>query len=462
MTIRIYNTLTRQKETFAPANPDRVTMYVCGPTVYNYAHIGNGRPAVVFDVMYRLLQKTYSNVVYARNYTDVDDRINQQAQDAGVPIREITDKYIDAYVTDLAWMGVLRPVIEPRVTDTIPEIVTMISRLIETGHAYEVEGHVLFHVASYDKYGELSNRSRDEMIAGARVEVAPYKKDPGDFVLWKPSDDEQPGWDSPWGRGRPGWHIECSAMAELHLGDSIDLHCGGQDLMFPHHENEIAQSTCVHGGAPFAKYWMHNGMVRVEGQKMSKSIGNVLIMHDMRQEQRGETARYVLLSGHYRHPLDWTGEGLTRADKSLDRLYRILQDVTPADVGDDDPDVVAIIDCLRDDLNTPKAIAEMFRIAKIAETAPGQADKERAAGVLKTAGWYLGLLQETPDAWFAAAPGADTSGVDAEAIEAKINARNDAKQAKDWAEADRIRDELKAEGIVLKDRPDGTTWSLDG
>ena len=326
--IRIHNTLTRGKERFEPLNPERVTMYACGPTVYNYAHIGNARPAVIFDLLHRLLQQHYPEVVYARNITDVDDKINQSAADQGVPIETISRRYTEAYHEDMAALGVRKPTIEPRATEHIPGMIRMIEQLIETGNAYAAEGHVLFSIESYDEYGHLSRRDMKEMVAGARVEVAPFKRHPGDFVLWKPSTDPQPGWDSPWGWGRPGWHLECSVMSEQHLGDTIDIHAGGQDLVFPHHENEIAQSTCAHGGNVFARYWVHNGFVTVEGRKMSKSLGNVVIVHDLLEQHPGESLRYLLLSGHYRQPLDWSEAALQKSRRTLDRLYGVLRDAT--------------------------------------------------------------------------------------------------------------------------------------
>ncbi|MGB3810103.1 MAG: cysteine--tRNA ligase, partial [Parvibaculum sp.] len=323
--LAFYNTLTRSKDIFEPADPARVTMYVCGPTVYNYAHIGNARPAVVFDVLARLLRRLYPKVVYARNITDIEDKIIAVAKEQGVEIGVITEKYAQIYRDDMGTLGVLAPDIEPKATDAIGSMISMMERLVASGHAYAAEGHVLFNVAAYPDYGHLSRRDMDDMIAGARVEVAPYKKDPADFVLWKPSTPEQPGWDSPWGRGRPGWHIECSAMIEQHLGETIDIHAGGIDLQFPHHENEIAQSTCAHGGKLFSRFWLHNGFVNIEKEKMSKSIGNVLLVHDLIKEAPGEAIRLALLNGHYRQPLDWTADGLAQSRRMLDRLYGALR-----------------------------------------------------------------------------------------------------------------------------------------
>ncbi|MBT8061528.1 MAG: cysteine--tRNA ligase, partial [Gammaproteobacteria bacterium] len=361
MSIRLYNTLTRDKEDFSPLNPERVTMYACGPTVYNYAHIGNARPAVIFDLLYRVLEKSYPGTVYARNITDVDDKINTAAAEQGVPIDVVSQRYTQAYHEDMAALGVGKPTVEPRATDHIGEIISMIERLIEAGHAYEAEQHVLFNITSYDEYGRLSRRDFEDMVAGARIEVAPYKKHPGDFVLWKPSTDPLPGWDSPWGWGRPGWHIECSVMAEKHLGNTIDIHAGGQDLVFPHHENEIAQSVCAHEGAPFARYWLHNGFVTVSKRKMSKSLGNTLVVHDLLKMHPGEALRYQLLSAHYRQPLDWSDEALEQSRRTLDRMYSVLRDAAekagPLSAADEPGK--AFLDALHDDINTPDALAEL-------------------------------------------------------------------------------------------------------
>ena len=456
--IYLHNTLSRKKELFTPQQPDRVTYYVCGPTVYNYPHIGNARPAVVFDVLYRLLQREYKEVVFARNFTDVDDKINAAAADQGVPISEITDKFIQIYQGETDALGILRPTVEPRVTQHIPQIIAQIEALIAAGNAYEAEGHVLFNVPSYKDYGALSRRSRDDQIAGARIDVAPYKRDPADFVLWKPSDDTQPGWESPWGYGRPGWHIECSAMAETHLGETIDIHGGGNDLVFPHHENEIAQGTCAHGGKLYARYWVHNGMVQVEGRKMAKSVGNVLLVKDLLAKHHPEVLRFVLLSAHYRQPLDWTAEGVTQAKTTLDRLYGLLRDTvgaTPVMPAEDDPDLVRFVTALADDLNTPKAFAELHGIARALGGAAGNpGEQARLRAVMLAAGRLLGLLQYDPAEWF----GGPVTDADAERIESLIAARQAARKAKDFAEADRIRDALLAEGITLMDTAAGTTW----
>ena len=460
--IHLHNTLTRKKELFTPQQPDRVTYYVCGPTVYNYPHIGNARPAVVFDVLFRLLRREFKEVIFARNFTDVDDKINAAAAEQGVPIGEITEKFIEIYQRETDALGILRPTVEPRVTQHIPQIIAQIEALIEAGNAYEAEGHVLFNVPSYKEYGGLSGRSRDDQIAGARIDVAPYKRDPADFVLWKPSDSGQPGWDSPWGFGRPGWHIECSAMAETHLGETIDIHGGGNDLVFPHHENEIAQGTCAHGGKLYARYWVHNGMVQVEGRKMAKSVGNVLLVRDLLEEHNPEVLRFVLLSAHYRQPLDWTADGVAQAKTTLDRLYgqlREVADIEAADLAKDDPDLMHFVDALADDLNTPKAFAELHGIARALGAASGnQPEQARLKAVLLAAGDMLGLLQLDPAEWF----GGGTSDADAERIEALIAARQAARKAKDFAEADRIRDQLVADGIVLMDSVTGTEWRRGG
>ena len=459
--IYLHNTLSRQKELFEPQEPDRVSLYVCGPTVYNHPHIGNARPAVVFDVLYRLLSSAYDNVVFVRNFTDVDDKINAAAAEQGITIDSITDHFIKVYQDETDALGILRPTIEPRVTGHIPEIIAQIEALLSAGNAYEAEGHVLFNVPSYKDYGGLSRRSMDDMIAGARIDVAPYKRDPADFVLWKPSDDTQPGWDSPWGYGRPGWHIECSAMAEAHLGETIDIHGGGNDLIFPHHENEIAQSTCAHGGKLYARYWVHNGMIQVEGRKMAKSVGNVLLIKDLLAAHRPEVLRMGLLAAHYRQPLDWTEEGVAQARTTLDRLYGILRDTGAAEAARPskaDPDLVAFTAALADDLNTPKSFAELHRVARALAATSDPAEISRLKGVLLACGDLLGLLQQTPEAWFGGAVSED----DAERIEALIQERKAARQAKDYAGADRIRDQLAAEGIELKDGPDGTTWQRTG
>ena len=456
--LSLYNTLTRSKDIFVPADPARVTMYVCGPTVYNFSHIGNARPAVVFDVLARVLRRLYPNVIYARNITDIEDKIIAAAKEQGVPISVVTEKYADIYRKDMGTLGVKLPDIEPKATDAIPDMISIMERLIASGHAYEAEGHVLFHVASYKDYGSLSRRDLDDMIAGARVEVAPYKKDATDFVLWKPSSDEQPGWDSPWGRGRPGWHIECSAMIEKHLGETIDIHAGGIDLQFPHHENEIAQSTCAHGGKLFSRFWLHNGFVNIEKEKMSKSIGNVLLVHDLIEQAPGEAIRLALLNGHYRQPLDWTGEGLEQARQMLNRLYGALRTLADVEATANDAMPPEFLAALLDDLNTPKALAVLFDLAKQANLATDRDEKVRIKSALLAAGGLIGLLEQDPEIWFAG--GGIAPHIDAGEIEALIAARADARKNKDFKESDRIRDELSGRGIQIEDGPKGTTWRV--
>ena len=452
MPIRLFNSLSRSVEEFTPQDPQRVTMYVCGPTVYNYVHIGNARPPVVFGVLAELLRRHFGHLDYARNITDIDDKINQAARDKGVPIGEITGRFAAAYREDMDALGVVRPNLEPHATEHLPEIIAMIERLISSGHAYEAEGHVLFSVASYAKYGELSRRSPEDMLAGARIEVAPYKRDAGDFVLWKPSSDDLPGWESPWGRGRPGWHIECSAMSEAHLGDSIDIHAGGVDLQFPHHENEIAQSTCAHGGRVFARYWMHNGMLTMDGTKMSKSLGNVFLVHDLLRLHPPEALRYALLSAHYRQPLDWSDGLIEQSVKTLDRLYGSLRD---ADCGElpMQPVPDSVENALCDDLNTPQALAALAQLGAELRRAESAEARREAATRLLAGGRALGLLQQEPSAWFARGGSADDARIDALVAE-----RSAAKKARDFARADTLRDQLAGEGILLEDTPQGVRW----
>lgn len=480
MSLRLYNSLTRQVEAFAPLDPACPTMYVCGPTVYNYVHIGNARGPVVFGVLAALLRRRHGALKYARNITDVDDKINAAAAEQGVPISVITDRFAAAYREDMAALGVagdFAPDIEPAATGHIAQMIAMCERLVAEGHAYAAEGHVLFSVASFAGYGRLSRRDTEEMLAGARVEVAPYKRDPGDFVLWKPSSDDLPGWDSPWGRGRPGWHIECSAMAEAHLGQTIDIHAGGIDLQFPHHENEIAQSQCAHGGAPFARYWLHNGMLNFGGAKMSKSLGNIEKVHDLVRAHPPEALRYALISAHYRQPLEWSDELVEKSIKTLDRLYGTLRDADALRAlsvlrGHGDPESTppaipeAIEQALDDDLNTPKALAEIAEIAARARQLRNQlvhGQQPPQAGIeelglltaqLRGAGAALGLLQQDPGAWFARG----VSNDDDARIQALVDERGAAKKARDFARADAIRDQLAAEGILLEDTPQGVRW----
>lgn len=483
MPLHIHDTLRREKRLFEPRNKDRVTLYVCGPTVYDYAHIGNARPPVVFDVLVRLLRRTYGadHVIYARNVTDVDDKINQKAAREGVPIGEVTARYEAAYLADMSLLNVSPPDIAPHVTDYIPAIVDQIQAIVDAGCAYAAEGHVLFDVSSYKAYGALSGRNLDDMIAGARVEVAPYKKNPHDFVLWKPSKADEPSWPSPWGEGRPGWHIECSAMIEQTLGLPIDIHGGGIDLVFPHHENEIAQGVCAHGHAhgdqahdEYARYWMHNGFLTVDAEKMSKSVGNVLLLHDLVQAMPGEVVRWALLSAHYRQPLDWNQGLLDQSRKNLDRLYGVLRDADAALADFDEATLDEterelaenaldpVLDALEDDLNTPGAIAQLFGLGNALRELLNDAEADindvaMARWSLKEAAGLLGVLSLTPDAWF---EGGDPA-LKAE-VEALLDQRAKARAAKDWPEADRIRDRLNALNVVVMDGPDGATWRVKG
>ncbi len=458
MTLHLYDTRLGEKRVFEPLDENRVTMYVCGPTVYNYAHIGNARPAVVFDVLARVLRQRYT-LVYARNITDVDDKINQASADTGRSIGEITAEFTTAYLDDMRALGVAPPDIAPLATEHIRQMCDMIQRLLDRGHAYEAEGHVLFSVDSYGDYGALSRRSLDDMIAGARVEVAPYKRHAADFVLWKPSTPDLPGWDSPWGRGRPGWHLECSAMIEEHLGDTIDIHGGGQDLVFPHHENEVAQSTCAHDGKLFVNFWLHNGFLNMDATKMSKSLGNIMLVRELLRQADGEAIRLALLSAHYRQPLDWTAATLTDAARKLDRLYGALRhaDETsdPVTLAPDDKFFAA----LHDDLNTPKALAEMFNTARAINRSEDADERRRLAAMLRGAGELVGLLGRSPAQWFDASHAADPAS---ERIAQAIEMRAEAKKSRDFATADRIRDELLAEGIQISDGADGTTWRRVG
>lgn len=465
MSLHLHNTLTRRPERFEPLDPGCPTMYVCGPTVYNYVHIGNARGPVVFGVLADLLRRRFGALRYARNITDVDDKINTAAQEQGVPISVITDRFAAAYREDMAALGVPPPDLEPEATAHIGPIIGMIEKLIANGNAYAAEGHVLFSVGSYGAYGKLSRRDPEEMLAGARVEVAPYKREAGDFVLWKPSTEQLPGWDSPWGRGRPGWHIECSAMAAAHLGETIDIHAGGIDLQFPHHENEIAQSECAHGGKQFARFWLHNGMLNLAGTKMSKSLGNIEKVHDLVRKHPPEALRLALLSAHYRQPLDWSDSLIEQSVRTLDRLYGTLRDLAEFDVEPKIPAAVEI--ALDDDLNTPAALAALSADASFArhilahgqKTAgrPGDAERAELAQAksdLLGGGLALGLLQQSPEAWFSRG----TSSDDDTRIQALIDERAVAKKNRDFARSDAIRDQLANEGILLEDTPQGVRW----
>jgi cysteinyl-tRNA synthetase len=442
--LSLHNSLSRRKERFGPIDPANVRMYVCGPTVYDLAHIGNARPAVVYDVVARLLRRLYPHVTYVRNITDVEDKINARAKELGEPIAVITARTTADYHADMAALGTLPPDQEPRATAHIADMMMIIQKLIASGHAYAAEGHVLFAVASDASYGTLSGRSQEELLAGARVEIAPYKRDAGDFVLWKPSADDLPGWDSPWGRGRPGWHIECSAMSWKLLGETFDIHGGGSDLIFPHHENEMAQSLCAFPGSQFARYWMHNGMLQINGEKMSKSLGNFFTVREVLAKAPGEVIRFLLLRTHYRSLLDFSDQGLAEARRELDRFYRALEQVPDAVAGDVP---AAVMDALCDDLNTPLAFSAMHALADAAMTG----DREAASGLL-AAGAMLGLMQQAPDAWF-------RGGMDDGAeIDTAIAERLAARTSKNFARADAIRAELAAKGIVLEDGPRGTIW----
>jgi len=452
----LFNTHKREKQVFVPQDPNHVTLYACGPTVYNYAHIGNARPAVIFDLLFRLLSSLYPRVIYARNITDVDDRINAAAAEQNVAIDVISSRYSRAYHKDMAALGVGLPSIEPHATEHIPQMINMIERLIERGFAYEAEDHVLFSVESFKDYGSLSGRDVSDMKAGARVEVADFKRHPGDFVLWKPSVDPMPGWDSPWGWGRPGWHLECSVMAEQHLGETIDIHGGGQDLVFPHHENEIAQSVCAHAGKTFARYWMHNGFVTVNRRKMSKSLGNTLVVHELLKQTKGEVLRYLLLSAHYRQPLDWSDETLTRVQRTVDRVYGVIRNANakygPLQAADSPSK--EFMSALLDDLNTPEALAELNNEAKRLANAGDAESARKSGGKLLAAGSLISLFQQDPETWLTG----DTEGLDDALIDQLIEERNTSRKEKNFNRADKIRNQLQEMGIVLEDVADGTRW----
>ena len=468
MALHLYNTRRREKEVFEPQDPQRISMYVCGPTVYNRVHIGNARPAVVFDTLFRLLKSIYPEVVYARNITDIDDKIIAAAKDAGESIDAISARFAQAYFEDMADLHNQTPTIQPYATQHIEPMIAMVQRLVDKGHAYladdpeatepEAKRHVLFAVQSMSDYGELSNRSLDDMLDGARVEVASYKKYAGDFVLWKPSADDEPGWDSPWGRGRPGWHLECSAMIETHLGETIDIHGGGRDLIFPHHENEVAQSQCAHDGKLFVRYWMHNGYINIDGEKMSKSLGNFKMVRDLLDHYAGETLRFALLSAQYRSELSFSVDLLDQAKSALDTLYGALKQVEgvaatpimPAELQEQ-----AAYKALLDDLNTPVAIRELHALAKAMTQADGE-DQARLKGLLLGCADLLGLLQQSPNDWFQQAVSAGAMSV--EQIESLMAARQQAKLDKNYAGADEIRAQLLAAGVVLEDSREGTSW----
>ena len=455
MSLKLYNTLGGEKLDFIPLQENRVSMYVCGPTVYNLVHIGNARPVVVFDTLYRLLQTHYDEVIYARNITDVEDKIIAAAQESGREIDAVTQEFTQKFTEDMAQLNALQPTLEPRATENIDAMIRLTSTLLEKEHAYESQGHVLFAVESMEEYGKLSGRSLEDMQAGARVEVADYKRHPGDFVLWKPAGDDEPGWESPWGRGRPGWHLECSAMIREHLGETIDIHGGGRDLIFPHHENEIAQSRCAHGG-DYVRYWMHNAYLDIDGEKMSKSLGNFRTVRELLSSYRGEVLRFALLSAHYRSPLDFSAELLEQAQATLDGLYGTLREVADIPVEMD----VLLADepfyaALNDDLNTPVAIAEIHALAKQLNKA-ATTDKAALKARILAAGDLLGILWQDPQEWLQSA-GSDDA-ISAAEIEVAIEARQAAKLGKDYARADEIREELAAQGVVLEDSREGTKW----
>ena len=447
------NSAGGEKSVFTPVDPEHIRMYVCGPTVYNLVHIGNARPVVVFDTLFRVLQALYPKVTYARNITDIDDKIIMAARERGSDISILTQEFTDKFRQDMAALNNLEPSIEPQATEHVEAMLDLATRLIERGHAYVAEGHVLFDVTSMDDYGALSGRQLDDMLAGARVDVASYKRHPGDFVLWKPSNDDDPGWDSDYGRGRPGWHLECSAMIHQHLGDNIDIHGGGRDLIFPHHENERAQSCCGYDGS-FVGTWMHNAYVDMDGEKMSKSLGNVRTVRELLEQYPGETLRFALLSAHYRSPLNFSKELLDSAQSTLDSFYLALRNTSDIKVESADVAESPVFKALLDDLNSPAAIAELHRLVKALKKASGR-DREKTKAALLAGGAALGLFQQDPDAWFSVD---DSTGLTAEAIERLIDERSNAKAAKDFSRADAIRSELDALGIVLEDGQSGVSW----
>lgn len=449
--LHLYNTANKTKQKFSPIDAQNVRMYVCGPTVYDFAHIGNARPVVVFDVLFRLLQLFYSKVTYVRNITDVDDKINAAALKNGEDIKTLTTRTTAYYHADMLALNALPPTYEPRATDHINDMIHMIQNLIDLDFAYENAGHVLFRVKNYKHYGNLARKNSDELQAGARVEVAPYKEEAGDFVLWKPSTDDLPGWDSPWGRGRPGWHIECSAMSKAFLGDVFDIHGGGIDLVFPHHENENAQSCCANNTERMANFWMHNGHLMVNGSKMSKSLGNFFTVRDLLKDAPGEAIRFALLSTHYRQPLDFTNDALLAAKTTLDRFYKAIElavDETEADE--------RVLDALNDDLNTPLAISYLHELASNVFKSEGK-EQQIFAAKLKTSAQLLGLLYQTTDAWFKQGK---ESSLSASQVEVMIQERSDAKQSRNFAKADEIRKYLLENKVILEDSPQGTTWRL--
>lgn len=457
--LKLYNTLTRTKESFVPNDPERITMYVCGPTVYNYAHIGNARPVVVFDCLYRLLTALYPTVVYARNITDIDDKIIQAAVARGCSIDVISEEFTEKFREDMDSLNAITPTLEPKATEHLAEMISLTERLISRESAYVSDGHVLFAVESMEGYGALSGRKLEDMLAGARVEVADYKRHPGDFVLWKPSSDAEPGWDSPWGRGRPGWHLECSAMIHAHLGASIDIHGGGRDLIFPHHENERAQSCCGYGG-DFVKYWLHNAYVDMEGEKMSKSLGNVRTVRELLASYPGEVLRFSLLAAHYRSPVDFSGDGLEAARAQLDTFYAALRRHREREPDNIPAEETEVFGALLDDMNTPEAIAKLHAAAGRLNKALSPAEVAVAKGELLAGGRLLGILESEPEAWFTQAVSSVASQPSAETIEDLINERLLAREQRNFARADEIRAFLDAQGVLLEDGPEGTVWRL--
>ena len=459
MVLKIYNTLSGTKEIFEPVDKNHVRIYACGPTVYNFAHIGNARMAVVNDLLVNVLRTQFKRVTYVSNITDIDDKIIDAAHELNEPIKNLTTKYTKIYNDDMGFLNVKLPDIQPHATDHISEMIDLIKKLMEKKYAYEKDGHVLFHVPSFSKYGVLSKRNRDEQIAGSRVEVAPFKKDPADFILWKPSPDPLPGWESPWGFGRPGWHLECSAMSEKTLGLPFDIHSGGMDLVFPHHENEIAQTCSLddnHEPESFAKFWFHNGFVNVEGEKMSKSIGNIKLVHDLKKQYKGEVLRLTLLSAHYRQPLNWTKEIIDQNSKMLDRFYRSLKDLQDIETSSETISE-EIMESLLDDLNTPKVLAKLNTLSNTLSSANSE-EKRNIKNNLIAVGKILGVMQEDPNIWLGYN---QTANPEKEEIERLINQRNEARRNKDFKLADQIRDKLKSKGIEIEDTKNGTIWRKD-
>ena len=454
MKIKLYNTFSGKKEDFNPIHSNRVSMYVCGPTVYSSPHIGNARGPVVFDVLAKLLRMNYE-LTYVRNITDLDDKIYQAAKDEETGIDTITQRYTDIYQEDIKALGVNEPDVEPRATDHVPQMIEMITKLLSASHAYVRDEHVLFSVDSFPDYGQLSNRKQEDLISGSRVEIATYKNNPNDFVLWKPSTSDLPGWDSPWGFGRPGWHLECSTMVKSYLGETIDIHGGGSDLIFPHHENELAQSMCSHLGKNFCNYWVHHGLVDFKKTKMSKSEGNILLVRDILSHSSGETIRLALLSTQYRQLINWSESLLSESKKKLDRLYRALESC-PNDGLEGQPSE-KVLRALCDDLNTPMALAELFKIAREINSTKDKGKLVVLALKLKASGNLLGLLQSTPDQWFKS-PVNDS--LPPKEIEVMIKQRELARSAKNFSEADEIRNKLLRSGVIIEDGPDGTQWKF--